>query len=328
MSKLAIKLVVKDYDHVTPLACGDVTAEGIDLTLDLQSSMSKFYTDLSFQAGEMSLSQYIIRTTQGERGFVGLPLFPTRAFRHRCFLVLRNSALKELTDLEGKRVGTNGWPDTGNTWSRAALREAGVDIKQIHWSLGPVDDPTYDSLGNRPKLTLPANVQLTQPGQTLKAMLLAGELDALMVPYPPQGFYEPDSPIVRLIPDYRRAEQAYARRVGFYPAHHIIALRRELFEKEPWVAVSLYRAFEQSRLQWQQSRLHHAETSPWLLADLEEAMRMFGYDWQPDGVEPNRAMLKTLCREEFEQGLIDKPRDASTVFAEFEQVMAESGGTG
>ena len=327
MSKLTIKLVTKNYDHLAPLACGDVTVEGLNLDFDRKSGMVQFLTDSSFHAGEMSFSQYLIRMSQGEPRFVGLPIFPTRAFRHRCFFVLRNSPMKEFKDLEGKRVGTNGWPDTGNTWSRAALREAGVNIGQINWWLGPVDDPAYDSLGHRPKLTLPANVQTTQPGQTLKEMLLAGELDALMVPFPPQGFYRDDSPIVRLIPDYRRAEQEYAQRVGFYPAHHIIALRREVFEQEPWVAHSLYQAFEQSRLQWQEDRRHLAETSPWLLADLEEASRMFGYDWQPNGVAPNRHMIQTLCAEEFEQGLITEPLDPATVFIEFERAIMESGTT-
>lgn len=325
MSKLTINLVTKDYDHLAPLACGDVVAEGINLNLDRKSGMIQFYTDPSFHAGEMSFSQYLIRMSQGERWFVGLPIFPTRGFRHRCFYVLRNSTLQELKDLEGKRVGTNGWPDTGNTWSRAALREASVRIDRINWWLGPVDDPTYNSFSHRPKLTLPPNVQPIASGRTLREMLLEGKLDALMCPYPPKGFYEADSPVVRLIPDYRRAEQEYARRVGFHPAHHIIAIRREVFEKDPWIARRLYQALEQSRLQWQVNRRHLADTSPWLLADIEEASRLFGYDWQPNGIEPNRRMIQTLCVEEFEQGLITESLDPTTVFTEFERVMTESG---
>ena len=42
-------------------------------------------------------------------------------------------------------------------------------------------------------------------------MLLSGDLDAVMCPVPPKGFYAADSKMVRLIPDYRRAEQEYYR---------------------------------------------------------------------------------------------------------------------
>jgi 4,5-dihydroxyphthalate decarboxylase len=323
VSKLAINVVTKNYDHLAPLACGDVVAEGIDLSLDRKTSMIQFLLDPTFHAGEMSFSQYLIRLSQGERDFVGMPVFPTRAFRHRCFFVLRDSGLEEFKDLEGKRVGTNAWPDTGNTWSRAALREQGVQIDQIDWWVGPIDDPSYDSFGHRPKLTLPSNVQPTAPGQTIRDMLLDGELDALMCPIPPKGFYDPDSPIARLFPDYRQVEQAYARRVNYFPAHHIIAMRREVFERDPWVARGLYQAFDRSRVQWQEERRRLAETSPWLLADLEDTTELLGHDWQPYGVQRNRRMIQALCDEELAQGLIDQPLDPSRVFAEFEQVMNE-----
>ena len=120
MSKLKINMVTRSYDHLMALACGDVAVEGVDLNFDRKTDMSQFMADPSFHAGEMSFSQYLIRSSQGEREFVGLPVFVMRGFRHRCFFVRRGSELRALKDLAGKRVGTNGWPDTGNTWSRAA----------------------------------------------------------------------------------------------------------------------------------------------------------------------------------------------------------------
>ncbi len=273
---LEINLVTRSYDQLMPLACGDVVAEGIDLQLDRRTPIQQFMVDPAYQAGEMSFSQYLIRTSQGEQDFVGLPLFVMRGFRHRCFFVLRNSGLQSLKDLAGKRVGTNGWPDSGNTWSRAALREQGVGIDEIEWWVGPADDPAYDSLGHRPRLTLPSNVYYAAAGQTLQDMLLDGELDAMMCPWPPRAFHEPGSQIVRLMPNFRQVEQEYARRLGFYPAHHIIALRRQVLEQEPWVARSLYQAFEQSRIQAQENRRFLADTTPWLLADIEEACRGAG----------------------------------------------------
>lgn len=321
MAKFPIKLVMKNYDHVAPLASGDVAPQDIDLTLDRHTSMLAFMDDDSYQAGEMSFSQYLIRRSQGESRYVGLPIFPTRAYRHRCFLVKRGSGMSSLKDLEGKRVGTNGWPDTGNTWSRAALREQGVDINKIDWWVGPIDDPQYDSFGHRPQVKERSNVHSIPSGRTQVEMLLAGDLDGLMIPITPKGFYEKDSPIVRLIPDYRTAEREYASRVGFYPAHHIIALKRDVFEKEPWLAQSLLKAFEDSRQMWQSVRFDLADTAPWLLPELEETEALLGPDWQTHGLEPNRKMIAALCEEEIAQGLVEQPIDPSTVFEDFERAQ-------
>jgi len=152
-------------------------------------------------------------------------------------------------------------------------------------------------------------------------MLIAGELDTLMCPLPPKGFYQEDSPIVRLISDYRKAEQEYYRRTGVYPGHHIIVVQRSLYEREPWVLRSLCDAFDKSKLRWNQTRAIWAEFSPWMLADIEDAMTFMGSDWHPSSVEPNRKMIQKLCDEEYAQGLAKQPIDIKSVFAEFETVM-------
>ncbi|NLE58505.1 MAG: hypothetical protein GX616_09105 [Planctomycetes bacterium] len=152
-------------------------------------------------------------------------------------------------------------------------------------------------------------------------MLLSGELDALMSPVPPNGFYERGSLMVRLAPDYRKVEQDYARRVGFFPAHHIIALRREPFEREPWIASSLFRALDQSKKQWQAKRRQMDDASPWVGADFEDMDECVGKAWAAYGIEPNRKMIEAMCEEMLAQGLVDRPIDPASVFADFEKVM-------
>jgi len=323
MDKLVINLVTRSYDHLMPLACGDVVAEGIDLRLDRQTAIGQFMVDLSYQAGELSFSQYLIRTSQGDRRFVGLPVFLMRGYRHRCFYVLRGEGPKSLKDLAGGRVGIEGWPDTGNTWSRAAIREQGVGIDEIDWWLGPVDDTTVDHIGQRPQLALPPNVRPVAGGRTLQDMLLGGELEAIMCPWPPNAFHWTPSPIARLFPNYRQVEQDYARRVGFYPAFHILAIQRPVFERDPWLARSLYNAFDRARVQSQENRRFLGDVAPWLLADLDESIELLGADWQAYGVEANQEMIQALCDEELAQGLIAQPLDAGGVFAEFEQAMEQ-----
>ncbi|HET7036100.1 MAG TPA: ABC transporter substrate-binding protein [Thermomicrobiaceae bacterium] len=323
MALIPITLVTRSYSHVMPLAVGDVRPEGVFLTLDRTTPIGRFRDDPSFQAGEMSFSRYLIGLSRGDRGIVGLPIFAMHGFRQRCFFVRRGSPLRSLADLAGKRVGTNGWPDTGNTWSRAAMRTAGVDLKSITWLVGPVDDPLDGAAVERAQALLPSGVTQLPAGQTLAGLLAAAELDAVMCPWPPRDFYDPDFAIVRLFPDYQAAEEDYYRQTGIYPAHHIVGLRRELFERHPWIARSLYQAFDESRLQSQADNLLLADASPWVQADIERAMRLMGTDWQPNGVVPNQHVIAALCEEEFAQGLIGQPLDPATVFADFQRAAEE-----
>lgn len=110
-------------------------------------------------------------------------------------------------------------------------------------------------------------------------MLLDGELDALMCPWPPEGFYEEGSRLARLYPDYRTAEREYFRRTRLYPAHHIVVLRRELVERSPSSVRALYTALDESRIRSEKNRWALAETTPWLLADLEETTALMGRDF-------------------------------------------------
>jgi 4,5-dihydroxyphthalate decarboxylase len=72
---------------------------------------------------------------------------------------------------------------------------------------------------------------------------------------------------------------------------------------------------------WMERRLYLAETSAWLTADIEESMAVLGRDWQPNGIKANQKMIKTLCDEEYDQGIIAAPLDSTAVFADFEKLM-------
>jgi 4,5-dihydroxyphthalate decarboxylase len=318
MSEPSITFVVKDYDYIAPLVCGDVVAEGMALQLerDTPRALDRTLNDPSVDAGELSFCRYVMRLASGDRSLVGIPFFAYRAFRQRCYFVRCGSKL-DLKQLEGKRIGTNEWPASGNVWTRALLREQGVPLANIRWWVGPVDDPNAPQ---RPQGSLPPYVELMSPGQTLGAMLLAGDVDAIMCPNPPRAFYEADRPIVRLFDDFRRAEREYYRRTQLYPPQHIVGIRREVLERHPWVASRLYDVLERSRLLWQERRRTWAEVSPWFLAELEEVTELMGYDWQPNGYEANQAAIQTFCDELYAQGLIAHALDGATVFAEFQEM--------
>jgi len=314
----SVTLAMRNYDYLAPLASGDIAIDRIALTLerDTPEALTRTLSDPKVHAGELSLSKHIQRVASGERSFVGIPTFPYRAFRHRCFFVRRDSGLRDIPDLEGTRIGTNDWQATGNTWSRAILRDAGVALDRIQWWVGSVDGPPP----KRAPTTPPPPVRTAPPGRALRDMLLDCELDALMCPNPPAGFYAPGSKIVRLLSDYPRAEQAYYRRTGIYPLQHIVGVRRDVFERDPWIAASLYEALEQSKQVWQASRRSLADTLPWTLAEVEEATRLMGQDWHPNGIEANRGPLEAFLDEQVAQRLIGRRLSVEELFAEYLEV--------
>lgn len=319
MEKPSIKLVMKDYDYLAPLACGDVVARGINLILERDTPLATDRTanDPGIAAGELSLSRALRRFSEGDQSFAAIPFFPYRGFRHRCFFVRRGSGLHELRDLAGRAIGTNDWPATGNTWSRAALREQGVLIESIQWWVSPSNRAD----AARPQGSLPSYVRLASPGQSLPGLLLSGEVDALMCPLPPPGFFEEGSPIVRLYPDFRRAEQDYYRRTGLYPIHHVLGLRREVFTHYPWVARELFRVLEESRMLWQTNRAEWAEATPWYQAEIEEVGALMGPNWHENGFAANRAVIQALHDEMFAQGLLSGQIAEAAFFADYEQTL-------
>ena len=71
------------------------------------------------------------------------------------------------------------------------------------------------------------------------------------------------------------------------------------------------------------SRRRLNDTTPWLLAEIEDSTALIGEDWSPYGVEANRKVVQALCDEQYAQGLNAEQLDGSIAFAEFEEVMRD-----
>jgi 4,5-dihydroxyphthalate decarboxylase len=87
---------------------------------------------------------------------------------------------------------------------------------------------------------------------------------------------------------------------------HVIALRRDVYEKNRWIATSLYKAFEQAKQMTYDGLIVSAAAKtmlPWQISQVEQVRRDMGDDWWPYGLEPNRHVLETFLRYHHEQGL-------------------------
>jgi 4,5-dihydroxyphthalate decarboxylase len=322
MRAIPVSLATRNYDYIQPLAMGDVPTDGLELRLTRSfDALQRVMAETGeLDGGEVSLSRYLQRQAKGDRSVVGLPIFLMRGFRQRTFLVRRDSPFRDVTELVGKRAGINEWPATGNTWARAVLRERGVDIWSLRWLMGQV------SAGYKPVPddALPVGVERAPSDSLLVEQLIAGEIDALVCPWPPPPFYERDSPIRRLYEDFAPVERAYFRRTGVYPAHHCVALKRPLVEAHPALVGRVYRAFDEARRQTMQNHRELAETLPWLLAELEEDTALIGQDFQPYGTRENAHMIAAFCDELYAQGLTSERIDPASAFADFERLVDQA----
>ena len=321
MSRLRLTLACWDYDRTRALADGRVRPDGIDLNLlplHVEETFFRMLRGREFDASEMSLSSYCVSLLRDDPAFVAIPVFPSRFFRHSCIFVSAGSGVREPKDLVGKRVGVPEYQMTAPVWIRGILAdEYGVDPAGVEYFTGGEEEPGRDE---KLKLALPPQFQVTPipPGKTLSAMLADGEIDALHTARTPSTFYSRPDDVKRLFPDFVAVEKAYYRRTGIFPIMHVIALRRDVYEQNRWIARSLYKAFAEAQaIAYGNLRVTSAMTSmlPWQVAAVEEATSELGRDWWPYGVEANRTALDTFLRYHHEQGLSARRLAVEELFA-------------
>lgn len=321
MSRHRLTLACWDYDRTRALADGRVRPEGIDLNLiplHVEETFFRMLRGREFDAAEMSLSSYSVSLMRDDPAFIAIPVFPSRFFRHSCIFVSAKSGIREPKDLAGKRVGVPEYQMTAPVWIRGILAdEYGVDPAGVSYFTGGEEEPGRDE---KLKLDLPAQFSVTPipADRTLSQMLAEGEIDALHTARTPSTFYSRPDDVKRLFPDFVQVEKAYFRRTGIFPIMHVIALRRDVYEANRWIAQSLFKAFvEAQAVAYENLRVTSAMTSmlPWQVAAVEEAVAELGPDWWPYGFHKNRAVLDTFLRYHHEQGLSKRRLRPEELFA-------------
>jgi len=321
MGKIQLTLACWDYDRTRALQDGRVQVEGVELTylpLRVEETFWRMLRYQEFDAAELSMGSYLMARDKGSPRFVALPVFPSRTFRHSCIYVHKDSGIREPKDLAGKRVGVPEYQITMAIWVRGILQhEYGVAPEKMRWFTGGQEQPGREEK-LRPDLPKGIEIQSIGPGKTLSSMLERGELDALISAHMPSPFVRRSPKVARLFPNFREAERDYYRRTRIFPIMHTVALREELYERHPWVAQSLVKAFSEAKRICQESMYEFSALKymlAWSIAEMEEERELFGEDPWPYGLEANRHVLETLVGYAREQGLIKKQFDVSTLFA-------------
>jgi 4,5-dihydroxyphthalate decarboxylase len=321
MGKIRLTLACWDYDRTRALQEGRVQVEGVELTylpLRVEETFWRMLRYQEFDAAELSMGSYLVSRENGSPRFVAIPVFPSRAFRHSCIYINTDSRIREPKDLIGKRVGVPEYQLTMVIWVRGILKhEYGVPPEKIKWFTGGEEHPGRE---DKIKHDLPLNIEIRSigPDQTLSGMLERGEIDAIISPHMPSPFVRRSPKVQRLIPNFREVERDYYRRTKIFPIMHTIVLREDIYERFPWVAQSLCKAFSEAKKVCQESMYEFSALKymlVWSIAEMEEEREIFAEDPWPYGLEANRHVLETLVQYAHEQGLIKKQLDLRGLFA-------------
>jgi len=321
MAKLRMTLACWDYDRTRALADGSVPVEGVDLvylTLPVEETFFRMLRNREFECAELSLSSYVTSLERKDPPFIAIPVFPSRMFRHSGVYVSAASGIVEPRQLVGKRVGNPEYQLTAHVWIRGILAEEyGVPVDSVEYLTGGLEEAGRIE---KQKLDLPSGIRIRpiEPTQTLAQLLAEGKIDAVYAPRAPSTLQTRPDAVRRLFEDYASVEREYFRRTRVFPIMHTVAIRRDVYERNPWCAQALYKAFAmaQRKTYSDLGELAALKTMlPWLPAHVAETKRELGEDWWPYGLAANRHVLETFLRYHHQQGLSKRLRTPEELFA-------------
>ncbi len=311
MNGVPLSLACVATDRTRPVLDGRVAVPGVRFTAlpgEPEDIFRRALRDRAFEVCELSMGSHIVTTARGDAPYVGIPVFPSRAFRHSAIYIRTDRGIRGPADLAGRTIGLPEYQQTAALWVRGMLREQhGVDTRGIAWRSG----------GERVAIALPPGIDLRPMGEPLEAALAEGRIDALFAPRPPACHADRSAPVERLFPDFRAAEQGWYRTTGFFPIMHCLAVRKDVAERHPWLPVELFRAFARAKA------LALAELSmvnvlrvslPWIAAEAAAQAALMGGNPWPYGFARNRAEIAAMIRFAVADGLAAAPVAPEALF--------------
>jgi 4,5-dihydroxyphthalate decarboxylase len=315
-----------DFDRTRPLLDGRVKVEGFEVewqTGELESLFSRAFERAELDITELSFSNFLIATAKGGSPYVGLPVFPTRSFRHHALFV-RGGAIRSPRDLEGKRVGLREYTNTASLVLRGILAGYyGVNLERVRWVVGDVDRRERTAI-HLPQLPPPYQI-VAERERLLSDLLEAGELDALVAYAPPRCLGR--AGVRRLFERWWEEEARYFGDTGIFPIMHLVVVRRSILERRPELAGALFSAFcGAKRLALRDLELENAPKTmlPWAPGHLAETRRVLGADFWSYGLAANRKVVEAQIGFSRAQHLISRDVKAEELFAASSLELADA----
>ena len=319
MTKLNLSLACWNYDRTRAIQDGSVQPDGININyhdLPVEETFFRMLRHQEFDIAEMSLSSFTVSLFREPRRFVAIPIFPSRFFRHSCIYVNAKSGIRTPKDLIGKKVGVPEFQMTAPVWIRGTLDELyGVPVDSVTYYTGGEEEP---GRSEKLALDLPANikVQAIPDHKTLSQMLRDGEIDALHTARAPSTYDGKN--VVRLFENYGEVEKDYFRKTGLFPIMHTIAIRRDVYEQNRWVAQSLYKAFVEAQKKTYADLRETAVLKamlPFLNWEVDQTIKEMGTNYWAYGLQENEKVLSTFLKYHYDCGLSKRLLKPEELFA-------------
>jgi 4,5-dihydroxyphthalate decarboxylase len=290
---VVLKAALADYPHVMALKDGSVRSDKVAFEWETVTPITRAFRRM-VRTGDFDLCEIALTTlAQAEaygKELTALPVVVMRGFHHAALVCPIGSSLPGPEYLPGKRIGVRAYSQTTGVWLRGILRDFyGVNHRAITW--------VTEEDAHVQEYFDPPNVVRIEPGQDLKAMLLAGEIDAGI------ALAGLDAALVRTViwhADVASAE--WYRRTGAYPVNHVVCIKSALLRQHPWLGEELMRLFTEAKA---------AAREPSAEAKFRPIV---GPDPLPYGLEANRAGIELCLRYAAEQGLVPRAYTPEELF--------------
>lgn len=152
---------------------------------------------------------------------------------------------------------------------------------------------------------------------TLEVMLENGKIDVLVSVHTPRAIVRYEGTVRYLFDSVRAVEEEYFRRARIFPMMRTIVIQRNIYDRHPWIAQSLFDAFAEAKRQVME-KLYETNAlpvmAPFIVFDIERTRELMGPNYWPLGIELNPRSISTFVRNLREQDIIDKNIDISELF--------------
>ncbi len=322
---LKMRIAIADYGHTDEVKKGTIPIEGVDADFvrvePIIAAFRRMVRDVEFDACEIACTTYFIARAHGAP-FKALPIFLLRRFHHGGLVCREDANIKTPKDLEGKKVGVRAYSVTTGVWTRGVLiNEYGMDNSKVTWV---VDDEEHVT-----QLQLPPNVIHAPADKSLTGMMESGEIQAGFTARagigrqgaPKEGWEDksdaaPPTNYHDLIDNVAPLEADWYKRTGIYPMHGVLVVKDKLLQENPWLAKSMYTAFNEAKNRY----VARLQSGAQMDANDKHAnryrklMSVVGQDPLPYGIKPNLPTIDGLVKYAIQQKLLPRHMTADELF--------------
>jgi 4,5-dihydroxyphthalate decarboxylase len=308
-----IRLASRTYDGTLPILRGQIQVPGFDLHITETSDVAGMFAGMfkgHYDVGEMSLGELIYYTSRTKAEFIGIPVFPSRMFRHGFIFRRRSSGVEIPADLSGKRVGFLRWVQTAAIWMRGMLvDEYSVSASTTKWCIASMhhwDDADPGATVEPRDGSVIHRIESTGKTASERACraLFDGEVDALGVTESQLPMLLANNAVCRLFTHPRQVEASYFQNTRILPIMHVVALRKDLPDQYPELPEKLFRLYSDAK-RWAQQwrRAIPSLVEAWPNHYLSEEQKLFQTDPWAYGLEANRHVLDKFLAYCYAQGV-------------------------